>query len=169
MYSAKWRGLGSYAFVSEPATSERSLELRTLESLRQPQIDGGWVAAASANEHVLLQEANTQLLLAAITAQALQGDAEQAQRRQSVFLGVLAHELRNPLTPISNAASILSRIPSEGSLLAKVQGIIERQVKTMSRLVEDLLDLTRVTAGKLRLEKERVDLSGLVDQVVEAC
>lgn len=169
MYSAKWRGLGSYAFVSEPATSARSLELRTLESLRQPLIDRESAAAASASEHVLLQEANTQLLLAALSAQELQGAAEQAQRRQSIFLGVLAHELRNPLTPIRNAASILSRIPTEGPLLAKVREMIERQVRTMSRLVEDLLDLTRVNAGKLRLEKEWVDMSSLVDQVVEAC
>ena len=169
MYSAKWRGLGSYAFVSEPATSERSLELRTFESLRQPSTDLESAAAASAGQHVLLREANTQLVLAAIDAQELQGAAERAQRRQSTFLGVLAHELRNPLTPITNAASILSRVPSEGPLLAKIQGIIERQVKTMSRLVEDLLDLTRVNAGKLRLEKEWVDLGGLVNQVIEAC
>jgi diguanylate cyclase (GGDEF)-like protein len=169
MYSAKWRGLGSYAFVSEPATPERSLELRTLESLRQPGTELEAAAAVSADQHLLLREANTQLVLAAIGAQELQGAAEQAQRRQSAFLGVLAHELRNPLTPITNAASILSRVPSEGPLLVKIQGIIERQVKTMARLVEDLLDLTRVNAGKLRLEKEWVDLGGLVNQVIEAC
>ncbi|HZY15975.1 MAG TPA: diguanylate cyclase, partial [Ramlibacter sp.] len=169
MYSAKWRGLGSYAFVSEPATSERSLELRTLESLRPPPIALQSAAQASATQHVLLQEANTQLVLAAIGAQELQGAAEQAQRRQSTFLGVLAHELRNPLTPITNAASILGRIQSEGPLLAKVQGIIERQVKTMSRLVEDVLDLTRVNSGKLRFEKEWVDLGSLVSHVLDAC
>jgi diguanylate cyclase (GGDEF)-like protein len=168
MYSAKWRGLGSYAFVSEPGTAERSLELRTLESSRQPSVERESAVAASTSQHVL-QEANMQLVLAAISAQELQGAAEQAQRRQSTFLGVLAHELRNPLTPITHAASILSRIPSEGPLLVKVQGIIERQVKTMSRLVEDLLDLTRVNTGKLRLEKEWVDMRSLVDQVVQAC
>lgn len=133
--------------------------------MRQPAIP--LPPAASAGEHVVLQEANTQLLLAAINAQALQGAAEQAQRRQSTFLGVLAHELRNPLTPISNAASILGRLPSEGPMLPKVQQIIERQVKIMSRLVEDLFDLIRVNAGKLRLDKEWVDMRSLVEQVVQ--
>lgn len=169
MYRAKWRGLGSYAFQSEPATSERSLELRTLESLRQPLSDHESAAAASINQHDLMQEANTQLVLAAISAQELKDAAEEARRRQSTFLGVLAHELRNPLAPISNAASILGRIPSEGPLLGKIQEIIDRQVKTISRLVEDMLDVTRASAGKLRLEKESVDMNSLVDQVVQAC
>jgi diguanylate cyclase (GGDEF)-like protein len=168
MYRAKWRGLGSYAFQGEAAGSERSLELRTLESLRQPLVDHQSAAAESERRNALLQEANTQLLLAALTAQQLKDAAEQAQHRQTVFLGVLAHELRNPLVPIRNAAAILGRIPAEGPLLGKVQGIIERQVQTMSRLVEDLLDVSRVSSGKLRLEMVSVDMNALIDDVVHA-
>jgi diguanylate cyclase (GGDEF)-like protein len=168
MYRAKWRGLGSYAFQGEAAGSERSLELRTLESLRHPLVDHQTAAAESERRNALLQEANTQLLLAALTAQQLKDAAEQAQHRQTVFLGVLAHELRNPLVPIRNAAAILGRIPAEGPLLGKVQGIIERQVQTMSRLVEDLLDVSRVSSGKLRLEMVSVDMNALIDDVVHA-
>ncbi len=169
MYRAKWRGLGSYAFQGEAGTSERSLELRTLESMRQPLVDHQSAVAESDRRNALLQEANTQLLLAAVSAQALKDAAEQAQRRQTNFLGVLAHELRNPLTPIRNAAAILGRIPGDSPLLGKLQGIIETQVHNMSRLLEDLLDVTRVNAGKLRLELRSVELNHLVDDVVQAC
>lgn len=169
MYRAKWRGLGSYAFQGEPATHERSLELRMLEALRQPLIEQETSIGEYERQHDQLQEANTQLLAAALSARELQGAAEQAQRRQSNFLGVVAHELRNPLTPISNAAAMLAAIPAGGPLLAKVQGIIERQVRNMSRLVEDLLDVSRVNAGKLRLKKERVEIIAFINGVVEAC
>ena len=169
MYRAKSRGLGSFAFQGAAGSSERSLELRTLESLRQPLVEHESAAAEAERRYALLQEANTQLLLAALNAQELKEAAEQAQRRQTNFLGVLAHELRNPLTPIRNAAAILGRIPSERALLGKVQGIIERQVSSMTRLVEDLLDVSRVNSGKLRLEMASVDIHALVDDVVQAC
>ena len=142
--------------------------MRTLESLRQPLVDHQSAIAESERRNALLQEANTQLLLAAISAQELQAAAEQAQRRQSTFLGVVSHELRSPLAPISNAAAILGSIQTGPPLLAKVQVIIERQVRTMSRLVEDLLDVSRVSAGKLRLQMEPLDISALLDDVVHA-
>ena len=168
MYRAKWRGLGSYAFQGEAGTSERSLELRTLESLRQPLVDHQSSVAEAERRNLLLQEANTQLLLAALNAQELKDAAEQAQRRQTNFLGVLAHELRNPLTPIRHAAAILGRIPTEGPLLGKVQGIIETQVGNLTRLVEDLLDVSRVSSGKLRMAMVSVDMNALIDDVVQA-
>ncbi|MFC5500199.1 diguanylate cyclase domain-containing protein [Caenimonas terrae] len=169
MYLAKWRGLGSYAFQGESGGAERSPQLRTLEALRQPLVDHRSAATASMRRNDQLQEANTQLLLAVLTAQDLKQAAEQALERQTNFLGVLAHELRNPLTPIRNAAAILGRIPTEGPLLGKLQGIIERQVRNMSRMVEDLLDVSRVSSGKLRLELVSVDMNGLIDDVVQAC
>lgn len=169
MYRAKWRVQGSHAFQAEDGTSKRSVELRTLESLQPPLTDHQAAVAESERRNALLQEANTQLLLAAISAQELRDAAELAQRRQTSFLGVLAHELRNPLTPIRNAAAILGRIPGENPMLSKVQTIIERQVQNLSRLVEDLLDVSRVNAGKLRLEIEPVDLNRLLEDVVQAC
>lgn len=169
MYRAKWRGLGSYAFQGEAGGSARSLELRVLESLRQPLIDHQSAVVEAERRNGLLQEANTQLLLAAISAQELQAAAELAQRRQTNFLGLLAHELRNPLAPISNAAAILGHVPIERPLLVKVQAIISRQVKTLERMVEDLLDVSRVNEGKLRLELESLDMNALIDDVVQAC
>jgi signal transduction histidine kinase len=169
MYRAKWRGLDSFAFRGEPATSERSLELRTLESLRNPLTRHEMALAEHQRRHGLLQEANTQLVLAALSAQELQAAAEDAQRRQTEFIGILAHELRHPLAPIRNAAAILGRIADGGPVLARTQAVIERQVSSMSRMVGDLLDVSRVNTGKLRIEPRTVELIGLLDEVVDTC
>ena len=169
MYRAKWRGLASFAFRGEAATRERSLELRTLESLRNPLTRHEMALAEHQRRHALLQEANTQLVLAALSAQELQAAAENAQRRQTEFLGVVAHELRHPLAPIRNAAAILGRIADGGPVLARTQALIERQVSHMARIVGDLLDVSRVKTGKLRIERHTVDLIRLLDEVVETC
>lgn len=112
------------------------------------------------------QEANEHLVLAALGAQESQASAEDAQRRQTEFLAVVAHELRNPLAPISNAAALLGMLPAE-ELLPRLQAVIERQVAHISRLVEDLLDVSRASTGKLRLERRRVDLSNIIDEAVD--
>ena len=169
MYRAKWRGLDSFAFRDEPATRERSLELRTLESLRNPLTRHEMVLAEHQREHGLLQEANAQLVVAALSARELQAAAESAQRRQIEFLGVLAHELRHPLAPIRNAAALLGRIPDGGSVLVRTQALLERQVSNMSRMVGDLLDVSRVNTGRLRIESRTVDLIDLLDEVVDTC
>jgi signal transduction histidine kinase len=160
-------GLGSFAFQDD--VGERSRELQALQAAGRPQAHPAPATHETGGRHALLQEANTRLLLAALNAQELRDDAEQALRKQTSFLGVVAHELRSPLTPIRNAASILGRIPSGDPLLAKVQGIIERQVQNMTRLVEDLLDVSRVSSGKLRLEMSSVDMMALIDDAVQTC
>jgi diguanylate cyclase len=169
MYRAKWRGLDSFAFRGEAATRERSLELRTLESLRNPLTRHEMALAEHQRRQALLQEANTQLVLAALSAQELQAAAENAERRQTEFLGVVAHELRHPLAPMRNAAAILGRIPGGGPVLAKTQALIERQVSHMARIVGDLLDVSRAKTGKLRIERHTVDLIRLLDEVVDTC
>ena len=117
-----------------------------------------------------LQEENEQLTLAAVRAHALLANAEQAQRRQTEFLAVVAHELRNPLTPIRSAAELLGRIePDRDGALARLQGVIERQVVHISRLVDDLLDLSRANTGKLRLQSSVVDLQAIIEAAIDAC
>jgi len=90
----------------------------------------------------------------------------EADRRKNEFLAVLAHELRNPLGPIRNAVHVLDREP-EGPLVAEARGIIERQVTHMARLTDDLLDVSRVAAGRLLLRRKRLDLVQLLSEVVE--
>ena len=91
---------------------------------------------------------------------------EQADRRKDEFLATLAHELRNPLAPIRNSVHILRlAAPNEGS--AYLLEIMERQVGYMVRLVDDLLEVSRITRGKIELRKERVELSVVIQAAVE--
>jgi diguanylate cyclase len=151
------------------AGSGSALALHRLHSMQQPVVQRT-TALAEQIEHLAdVQKANTELLVAALGARGLAEAAEHARSQQAMFLGILAHELRHPLAPLRNAAALLGRIPSAEPLLAKVQAIIERQLSTMSRLVGDLLDLSRADTGKLRIEKHPVDLLELIDQVVSAC
>jgi len=100
------------------------------------------------------------------------GRSEEALReadcRKNEFLAMLAHELRNPLAPIRNAAQVMRLIGTEEPNLKWSTEIIERQVKHLSRLVDDLLDVARITQGKVDLKKEPVELSTSIASAVEA-
>jgi signal transduction histidine kinase len=100
----------------------------------------------------------------------LRDQAEQlraADRRKNEFLAVLAHELRNPLAPILNTVEMLKLVESADANVQQANGVIERQVKQMVRLVEDLLDLTRVAEGKLRLRRTTFDLAAAAARAVQ--
>ncbi|SFO54537.1 Signal transduction histidine kinase [Pseudomonas sp. NFACC24-1] len=114
-----------------------------------------------------MREANELLVIAALSAQHLRTSAERALERQRNVLALVAHELRNPLTPISMIAGRLARVPSEE--LPRMQTLIEGQVRHMSRLVEDLLDVSRVKTGKLRLDCQRIDLLQVIDEAMDIC
>ena len=90
-----------------------------------------------------------------------------ADRRKDEFLAMLAHELRNPLAPIITAAEIFRLRSLEDPILQKQRDVIDRQVKHMRRLLDDLLDVSRITRGKIELRREPVDLSAILTQAVE--
>src|SRR5689334_13678732 len=94
--------------------------------------------------------------------------ARQAERKRDEFLATLAHELRNPLAPIRNAVAILGRKGPQDPEVAWSQGVIERQVEQLSRLIDDLLDIERIARGKFVLQRERVPLEVTVDMALEA-
>lgn len=164
-HRAKRHGLSNFAFHSASGDDAQESELRALESLRDPMALYRVAIAEHGRRHMQLQEANQHLVLAALSAQQLQSAAEQTQRRQSELLALAAHELRNPLTPIRTAAALLGRVRHEE--LPRVQAIIERQVRHMTRLVGDLLDVSRVQTGKLRLEPVWTDMIDVIDTAVE--
>lgn len=112
-------------------------------------------------------EANEQLVLAAFNAQDMQSKAEQALALQKSILAKVAHELRNPLTPISMIAERMVSMPSVE--LPRMRALIEGQVQHLSRIVDDLLDVSRVSGGKLRLNRSDVDIIQIIDAAVEAC
>jgi two-component system CheB/CheR fusion protein len=91
-----------------------------------------------------------------------------ADRRKDEFLAMLAHELRNPLAPIRNALQILHMPGATASMAERAREMMERQVQHMVRLVDDLLDVSRITRGKVQLRKERIDLTELVVRAAEA-
>jgi CheY-like chemotaxis protein/nitrogen-specific signal transduction histidine kinase len=95
-------------------------------------------------------------------------DLSEADRRKNEFLAILAHELRNPLAPISNAARALRLGGRDGEALRAASEMLERQVGQMSRLVDDLLDMSRITQGKIELRKEHLELAPIVEQAIEA-
>lgn len=91
----------------------------------------------------------------------------EADRRKDEFLAMLAHELRNPLAPISNAVEIMRLRGPEHSELDWARDVIARQVQHLVRLVDDLLDVSRITRGKIRLKLEPIDLAAAVSSAVE--
>lgn len=91
----------------------------------------------------------------------------QADQRKDEFLATLAHELRNPLAPIRNAAHIIRLLEDGNVRLGQARQMIERQVTHMTRLVDDLLELSRITLGRLRLRKRTESLSAVLADVTE--
>jgi CheY-like chemotaxis protein/two-component sensor histidine kinase len=90
-----------------------------------------------------------------------------ADRRKDEFLATLAHELRNPLAPMRTALEIMRVAPSSESACEHARSVLERQTKQMTRLIDDLLDLSRITHGKLELRREHVNLRAVVESAVE--
>ena len=90
-----------------------------------------------------------------------------ADRRKNEFLAMLAHELRNPLAPIQNALQLLRIKGPDESELDWARDVIERQVRQMGRLVDDLLDVSRITSGRISLQRETVELKAIFDQALE--
>jgi two-component system, sensor histidine kinase len=117
-----------------------------------------------------LQSANEQLLAANEELEEkfseLQG-AYQASRHKDDFLAMLAHELRNPLAPILSAMHVLKLHPEDSSLVQRVREVVERQVRHQARLLDDLLDVSRITRGKIELRTVRTDLAAVVADAVE--
>jgi PAS domain S-box-containing protein len=91
-----------------------------------------------------------------------------ADRRKDEFLAMLAHELRNPLAPILAAVQILHIVGADEAAVKQQRELIERQVQQMRRLLDDLLDVSRITRGKIQLGQELVDLSAVLAQAIEA-
>src|SRR4029079_9512558 len=82
-----------------------------------------------------------------------------ADRRKDEFLATLAHELRNPLAPIRNSVHVLRLANGDSAMTGRVHEMLERQVAHMARLVDDLMEISRITRGKVELRKEPVDLA----------
>ncbi|HET7588312.1 MAG TPA: ATP-binding protein [Gammaproteobacteria bacterium] len=96
----------------------------------------------------------------------VEAELRNANQRKDEFLAMLAHELRNPLMPVRNALAILGRADSR-EVAERARAMMDRHIKRMTRLIDDLLDFSRITRGKIRLQKEHVELKRAVDTAIE--
>jgi CheY-like chemotaxis protein/two-component sensor histidine kinase len=94
-------------------------------------------------------------------------DLSNADRRKNEFLATLAHELRNPLAPMSNMLEVVKRANGNNEVVKRAHETLERQLDQMVRLVDDLLDLNRITHDRLELRRSEVELSSIIQQAVE--
>ena len=131
------------------------------------QRSGEGEAAALTTLVAQLRDANQHLVKAAVRAQVRHEEAEARNRQQNEFLAMLAHELRNPLAPISAAAQLLRMPGIDPGRVQQSSEVIARQVKHMTELVDDLLDVSRVTRGLVCLTCRALDIKRVVANAVE--
>ena len=98
----------------------------------------------------------------------LYNQLREADRLKDEFLAMLAHELRNPLAPIRNSLHIIKHSPNNPEMITRVRDMAERQVQHMALLLDDLLDVSRISRGRIELRRESVDLLSLVNRTIEA-
>jgi diguanylate cyclase (GGDEF)-like protein len=164
MYEAKRRRTGVFAFHGGGNSAGAGRAATPSAEAQSPASRGASDAAKLEHRLSQLREANEQLVVSALGAQQLQAAAEQAQQRQAAFLAAVADELRNPLAPIRIATAMLGRQPADEPLLARVQGIVAKQMAHMSRLV----DAANGNAGGLQLDHQPVDLAQVIDAAMAA-
>jgi PAS domain S-box-containing protein len=107
------------------------------------------------------------LIVTDLTNQRRREELQAESQRKDEFLAMLAHELRNPIAPIRNAAQILRLRGPTDPILQGARDVIDRQVTQLARLVDDLLDVSRIRGGKIRLDREPVDLASVISFAVE--
>ncbi|HSQ57352.1 MAG TPA: ATP-binding protein, partial [Gemmata sp.] len=117
---------------------------------------------------VTLAEAYASRAATALENARLYHEVQDADRQKNDFLSMLAHELRNPLAPIRNANSVLHDRATDPERVHWAQRVIDRQLAHLVRLVDDLLDVSRLTLGKIRLSIQPVDVNTVVEQAIEA-
>lgn len=135
----------------------------------EKKANGPRAGPLSAAETLLedLRDANQHLVLATLAARQLEEAANRTKRQQDEFLAMLAHELRNPLAPIRSAVALLERLQTTDPRIAQISAVVRRQVGLMARLLDDLLDVSRVTSGKVTLRRRPTSVREFIDQAVE--
>jgi diguanylate cyclase (GGDEF)-like protein len=166
MYDAKRNGRRAFAFHGSPASSDPPGGTDARLSSPLPALAAnGWLPGIAGHNGIERREADRQHGAAVRDARKMQAAAEHAQQRQTELLALVAHELRNPLTPLLAVATLIGTAPADQ--MPRLQDIIKRQVGHLSHLIHDLLDLSRISTGKLRLERDVVDMHAVIETAVE--
>ncbi|MGE5526506.1 MAG: PAS domain-containing protein [Rhodospirillaceae bacterium] len=153
------KSLGLKVYVCHPLIAgERLLGTLSFGSRTRTRLDGDELDFLRTVAHyVTLAYERLRLL----------GELRDADRRKDEFLSLLAHELRNPLAPVRNGLQLLRMPNAAPATLRKATDMMERQLSLMVRLIDDLLDVSRITRGKVELRLERVELKNIIMQGVE--
>lgn len=156
------RSLGLKSYICVPlvvsGTTLGALTFATAESRRRYTDADLNLASDLANRAAVAIE-NNQLYRA----------LKDADRRKDEFLATLAHELRNPLAPVRNAVELLKHANVDKAVASEARSMMERQIAHMARLIDDLMDVSRITRAKLVLRREKVNLGAIVTQVADVC
>jgi signal transduction histidine kinase len=164
--------LGAFDFLMKPirpevlrakATVFVQLQERTIELA----VKADELRQAQGRAHERELQSQRRRFEAEVMERQMQQLAE-TDRRKDEFLAILAHELRNPLQPLQTAVEVLEHDPDK-PVPVRIRRIVQRQVQHITRLVDDLLDVARFTAGKLELRKEPVDLDDIVEEAIVSC
>jgi signal transduction histidine kinase len=162
--------LGAVDYVSIPIVPEilRSkvsvlvelyVQRRQLEKLNRSLAEANVTLHAEKTRE--LEQANVKL-------RKMNDALEEADRHKDEFIAILAHELRNPLAPIRTAVDIMQLVPTDNRHLIAARDVIRRQTSHLTRLVDDLLDVSRITRGTINLRREHIDVRTLVNRAIEA-
>ena len=147
-------------------------EYRSVYRVLQPSGEARWIEswgrAVFSGERALRRPIRLLGTLLDVTESKQNEEAiQEADRRKDRFLAVLGHELRNPLAPIRNAVHVIGKVGPEDPAFGRAREVLDRQVRHMTHLLDDLLDVGRIAHGKITLRKERIDLVEVVRDTVE--
>ena len=169
MYRAKKRAPGEYEFYEKETSTTGSARLDAFDPPAQRLTRPDFAFAEHEARLRELLKANHQLVGAAQTSQRLKANAEQAHRRQINFVAMAAHAMRNPLAVIRMSISALGLPQADEAFRANQHEVIKRQVTHMARLIDDLLDGSRIGGGEFRLESSTIELRSIVALSIDAC
>ncbi|KQZ44696.1 response regulator [Duganella sp. Root1480D1] len=157
--------------AAQPAWSDLPVLVLSKEGLDSPGIQRIFeqVGNVTLLERPVRRATLVSAALSAGRARRRQYEMREVDRRKDEFLAILGHELRNPLAPIRTAMDVLNTIPNADPKVHSISQVVERQVRHLTRLVDDLLDVARITNDKVALKCERVSVATVLQHAVEIC
>jgi signal transduction histidine kinase len=157
---------GGPALADVSARHNQVIPTEHFMTIADPEEQRRAVAVLEEKAHALEREV-TQRRILERQLQAKVQELAEVDRRKDEFLAMLGHELRNPLAPVTAALEVMRLRADDPERAAKARAVVERQVVHMTRLIDDLLDVSRITRGLIELRDERVTLAGLVERAIE--
>ncbi len=171
-FHSEGKPVGTVWIIAHDETRKFDAEdLRVLTSLSRSAATAYRVLVSHAFELEITarREIDRRLETELVERRRTEATLREADRRKDEFLATLAHELRNPLAPVRNAVQILKMKGSQNTEVRWAQDVIDRQIQQMSRLIDDLLDVSRIHRDRMELRREPVELARIIHGAVETC